>query len=161
MSSFLFDCRCVHAPVPCRTKSLMSLDYPERKYEKPEWHAPWKLHRVRFNNSDTAKLMILVAASQVIAGHLGWVHGLAVEPGNEWFASASADRTIKIWDLATGTLKLTLTGTQKPCLRLGALLALSSRARVVRRSHQLGHLPASQRAQPVPVLGGFGQDGQM
>lgn len=63
----------------------------ERKYEKPQWHAPWKMYRV-------------------ISGHLGWVHALAVEPGNEWFASGSADRTIKIWDLASGTLKLTLTG---------------------------------------------------
>jgi len=58
---------------------------------KPEWHAPWKLYRV-------------------IAGHLGWVRSVCVDPANEWFATGSADRTIKIWDLATGQLKLTLTG---------------------------------------------------
>ncbi|KAF2862802.1 WD40 repeat-like protein [Piedraia hortae CBS 480.64] len=58
---------------------------------KPEWHPPWKVFRV-------------------ISGHLGWVRALAVEPGNEWFASGAGDRTIKIWDLGTGRLKLTLTG---------------------------------------------------
>lgn len=58
---------------------------------KPDWHAPWKLMRV-------------------ISGHLGWVRALAVEPGNEWFASGAGDRTIKIWDLASGNLRLTLTG---------------------------------------------------
>ena len=58
---------------------------------KPEWHPPWKL-------------------SRVLSGHIGWVRCLAVEPGNEWFASGSNDRIIKIWDLATGKLKLSLTG---------------------------------------------------
>jgi pleiotropic regulator 1 len=58
---------------------------------KPDWHPPWKLMRV-------------------ISGHLGWVRALAVEPGNQWFASGAGDRTIKIWDLATGNLRLTLTG---------------------------------------------------
>ncbi|KAK8028100.1 pleiotropic regulator 1 [Apiospora marii] len=58
---------------------------------KPDWHPPWKLMRV-------------------ISGHLGWVRSLAVEPGNQWFASGAGDRTIKIWDLASGNLKLTLTG---------------------------------------------------
>ena len=33
-----------------------------------------------------------------------------VEPNNEWFASGGADRIIKIWDLAKGTLRLSLTG---------------------------------------------------
>ncbi|KXZ47540.1 hypothetical protein GPECTOR_34g699 [Gonium pectorale] len=61
------------------------------KWPKPEWHAPWKMYRV-------------------ISGHLGWVRCVAVDPGNEWFATGSADRTIKIWDLASGQLKLTLTG---------------------------------------------------
>lgn len=41
---------------------------------------------------------------------LRWVRSVAVDPGNEWFATGSADRTIKIWDLASGQLKLTLTG---------------------------------------------------
>lgn len=58
---------------------------------KPKWHAPWKLYRV-------------------ISGHLGWVRCVAVEPGNEWFATGAADRVIKIWDLASGQLKLSLTG---------------------------------------------------
>jgi len=58
---------------------------------KPEWHAPWKLRRVT-------------------SAHLGWVRALAVEPGNQWFASGGGDRIIKIWDLASGILKLSLTG---------------------------------------------------
>uniref|UniRef100_A0A060TCD3 Pre-mRNA-splicing factor PRP46 n=1 Tax=Blastobotrys adeninivorans TaxID=409370 RepID=A0A060TCD3_BLAAD len=57
----------------------------------PAWHAPWKLMRV-------------------ISGHQGWVRSVCVEPDNQWFATGSADKTIKIWDLASGTLKLTLTG---------------------------------------------------
>jgi len=58
---------------------------------KPDWHAPWKLMRV-------------------ISGHLGWVRCMSIDPSNEWFVTGSADRTIKIWDLASGVLKLTLTG---------------------------------------------------
>ncbi|XP_070553622.1 pleiotropic regulator 1-like [Ptychodera flava] len=58
---------------------------------KPQWHPPWQLYRV-------------------ISGHIGWVRCIAVEPGNEWFCTGSADRTIKIWDLASGKLKLSLTG---------------------------------------------------
>lgn len=58
---------------------------------RPTWHSPWKLYRV-------------------ISGHLGWVRCVAVEPGNDWFATGAADRVIKIWDLASGKLKLSLTG---------------------------------------------------
>ncbi|KAF9244474.1 WD40-repeat-containing domain protein [Melanogaster broomeanus] len=35
---------------------------------------------------------------------------VAVEPGNQWFATGAGDRVIKIWDLASGELKLSLTG---------------------------------------------------
>ncbi len=44
---------------------------------KPNWHAPWEL-------------------SAVISGHLGWVRCIAFDPSNEWFATGSADRTIKV-----------------------------------------------------------------
>ena len=43
----------------------------------------------------------------------GWVRSIAFEPYNEWFATGSADRTIKIWDLASGQLRLTLTVRQR------------------------------------------------
>jgi pleiotropic regulator 1 len=53
---------------------------------------------------------------KVISGHLGWVRALAVDPSNnvnifiKWFVSGSNDRTIKFWDMASGDLKITLTG---------------------------------------------------
>jgi pleiotropic regulator 1 len=61
------------------------------KWPRPEWHAPWKTYRV-------------------ISGHLGWVRSIAFDPTNEWFVTGSADRTIKVWDTASGQLRLTLTG---------------------------------------------------
>jgi len=63
----------------------------------PKWHAPWEL-------------------STVIAGHLGWVRSIGFDPSNEFFATGSSDRTIKIWDFAKccagaeDGLKLTITG---------------------------------------------------
>lgn len=83
------------APHPSNTSNVTSnLQLIPKKaptIPKPKWHAPWKLYRV-------------------ISGHLGWVRCAAVEPGNEWFATGAADRVIKIWDLASGKLKLSLTG---------------------------------------------------
>lgn len=38
------------------------------------------------------------------------MRSVAFDPGNERFCTGSADRTIEIWDLASGALKLTLTG---------------------------------------------------
>ncbi|KAL1830284.1 protein pleiotropic regulatory locus 1 [Daucus carota subsp. sativus] len=61
------------------------------RWPRPIWRAPWKNYRV-------------------ISGHLGWVRSVAFDPSNEWFCTGSADRTIKIWDVVTGNLKLTLTG---------------------------------------------------
>lgn len=59
--------------------------------ERPRWHPPWRPYRV-------------------MSGHLGWVRCIAFDASNEWFVTGSADRTIKVWDSASGKLKLTLTG---------------------------------------------------
>ncbi|KAK1933442.1 WD domain, G-beta repeat containing protein [Babesia divergens] len=59
--------------------------------QQPKWHPPWKMYRM-------------------IVGHQGWVHCVSVDVSNQWFATGSADRLIKIWDLATCELKLSLTG---------------------------------------------------
>nr|CAD7258271.1 unnamed protein product [Timema shepardi] len=94
---------------------------------KPKWHPPWKLYRV-------------------ISGHLGWVRCVAVEPGNEWFATGSADRVIKIWDLASGRLKVSLTGHISSVRGLAVssrhpyLFSCGEDRQVIRHYH--GHLSA-------------------
>ncbi|GAM17090.1 hypothetical protein SAMD00019534_002650, partial [Acytostelium subglobosum LB1] len=58
-------------------------------FTKPAWHPPWKLMRV-------------------ISGHTGWVRAVSVDVNNEFFVTGATDNTIKVWDLASGELKLTL-----------------------------------------------------
>lgn len=50
---------------------------------------------------------------KVITGHDGWIHDLSVDVSNTWFATASADCTVKVWSIV-GKLKLTLTGHRMP-----------------------------------------------
>ncbi|VVC98122.1 unnamed protein product [Leptidea sinapis] len=78
-------------PAPPPSTAIAPLPRKAPVMPRPKWHAPWKLCRV-------------------ISGHLGWVRCVAVEPGNEWFATGAADRVIKVWDLASGKLKVSLTG---------------------------------------------------
>ena len=73
------------------TSKAVALRRKAVRFDPPEYHPPWELMRV-------------------ISGHLGWVRAIAVDPSNDFFVTGSADRTIKVFDLASGTLKLTLTG---------------------------------------------------
>ena len=51
---------------------------------------------------------------RVISGHTGWVEAVAVDPSNDWFATGSADRTIKIWCDVTSGFLLMLTCCSLP-----------------------------------------------
>ncbi|MFO0586481.1 MAG: hypothetical protein U0441_03015 [Polyangiaceae bacterium] len=57
------------------------------------------------------------AASRVLAGHAWGLMNVAVSPDKTKVGTASRDGTVKIWDLATGTLVRTLTG-KEPFLTL-------------------------------------------
>lgn len=77
---------------PTKTDNLSVMIKPvTNAYNTPEWHPPWKLYKI-------------------IKGSGGWVHSLTVDPANMWFASGTRDGLIKIYDLASCKLRLTLTG---------------------------------------------------
>eukprot|EP00924_Labyrinthula_sp_SR-Ha-C_P003799 maker-scaffold_3-snap-gene-5.4-mRNA-1 protein AED:0.00 eAED:0.00 QI:0/1/0.75/1/1/1/4/756/431 len=84
----------VEIPEKKKTLAMIYRESAQTGRTKPENipnHTNWKLFRV-------------------LTGHNGWVQSLAVDPTNQFFASGSFDRTIKIWDLASGKRKLTFTG---------------------------------------------------
>ncbi|EHK45823.1 hypothetical protein TRIATDRAFT_219595 [Trichoderma atroviride IMI 206040] len=47
---------------------------------------------------------------QTLRGHSHWVRAVAFSPDGRYIASGSQDRTVKIWDVATGTEKQSFTG---------------------------------------------------
>jgi WD40 repeat protein len=50
------------------------------------------------------------ALRRTLRGHTHWINGCAVSPDSSYIVSASWDRTLKVWDVATGDERLTLTG---------------------------------------------------
>ncbi len=51
-----------------------------------------------------------VSVAKTLTGHFSFVNYLVISPNDQTLVSASADKTIKIWNLATGELIRTLSG---------------------------------------------------
>jgi hypothetical protein len=74
---------------------------------------------------------------RVLTGHTDWVVGVAFSPDGTLLATASDDRTARLWDTGTGALARTLTGHTKTVSGVvfspdGALLATASIDRTAR-----------------------------
>ena len=63
---------------------------------------PWLHLRTRQRESE--------ALTRTLAGHTASVTACAVSPDGTWIVSASADQTLKIWDVASGRKRVTLSG---------------------------------------------------
>ncbi len=45
---------------------------------------------------------VKAAATRTLMGHTGWVRGIAMSPDDVYVASASGDKTVRVWEVATG-----------------------------------------------------------
>ncbi|KAF7588613.1 hypothetical protein BBP40_005451 [Aspergillus hancockii] len=80
----------IFAPNMAITRRKFALELPN-----------WLCHFPKVAESWNAEL-------QILEGHLGSVYSVSFSPNGQLVASGSGDRTVKLWDTATGSLQQTL-----------------------------------------------------
>ncbi|AGL17894.1 NB-ARC domain-containing protein [Actinoplanes sp. N902-109] len=50
------------------------------------------------------------ALRRTVTGHTAPIRAIAISPASDWFVTAGADRTVRVWNAATGAERMTLTG---------------------------------------------------
>ncbi|MDP8964354.1 MAG: protein kinase [Cyanobacteriota bacterium] len=70
-------------------------------------YGTWKVYQQSFPNVITYEN---IPIATTLTGHFSFINYLVISPDGQTLASASADKTIKIWNLATGQEIRTLTG---------------------------------------------------
>ena len=109
----------------------------------------------------------LLRPQKILRGHSDRIYALAVAPDNQLIASGSADHTVKLWEAASGNLKLTLNGPRDDLAALafspdGKLIAGgSNEATIYIWGTESGQLKRAlnQHSSIVTALG-FSPDGQ-
>ncbi|WP_437283624.1 TIR domain-containing protein [Sorangium sp. So ce375] len=94
-------------------KALPELVY--NRLRSAGWDAERIAHTLRFPRGLPKirlrhPVRIWTAEERTLSGHSNWVYACTISPDGQRVVSASGDKTLKVWDLATGQLLSTLEG---------------------------------------------------
>lgn len=92
----------------CRPEAEDAPPVPERKSKKKSPNKDSQIEPPSAGSSETVEP--LAVFERTLTGHGDWVNSVTVSPDNQWMASGSVDKTVKIWGLETGRCQATLEG---------------------------------------------------